>query len=189
MSRGPGPRSGHRSSRLASSLLCLQAQTVSKLVACCPCLVFPQTIPVWIRCRRGSGKTGVVLRLLSPENEGEASGCRLLGGSAWVSPGPIWLAPALNLVAACGRGVHGGSRSFPGQRKGTLQPQGRRWSLKGPTGLVETREVRSPVVPSSQSWVPGMPGPLGSHFLLLPGWHWQEWEHHGRGLTPGTWSP
>lgn len=30
------------------------AWTASKLVAFCLCLVFPQTAPVWISCRRGS---------------------------------------------------------------------------------------------------------------------------------------
>lgn len=43
--------------------------TASRLVAFCPCLVFPQTISVWVSCRRGSGKTGIVLSLLSPESE------------------------------------------------------------------------------------------------------------------------
>lgn len=43
--------------------------TASRLVAFCPCLVFPQKVSVRVSCRRESGKTGIVLSLLSPESE------------------------------------------------------------------------------------------------------------------------
>lgn len=40
--------------------------------------------------------------------------------------------------------------------------------------------MRSVGALSSQSWMPGMPGPPGSHFLPLPSQHWQGW---GRGQS------
>lgn len=49
--------------------------------------------------------------------KGEALGYRLGADGRGVEQslglsGPIWLAPALHLVAACGRSVHGAKRSL-----------------------------------------------------------------------------
>lgn len=62
-----------------------------------PCLVFPKAIPV------------------SPERERGGLRVRAVGSS---SSGPMWPAPALHLVAACGTGVCGGGRGFPWTEKG-----------------------------------------------------------------------
>lgn len=71
---GPGPRRGWPGTLWAGGLVLASSASLpsrdSKQAGCfLPMFGVPQTISVWVSCRRGSGKTGIVLSLLSPESE------------------------------------------------------------------------------------------------------------------------
>lgn len=115
-----------------------------------------------------------------PRVKGEASGCRVWGAGRGL--------PRAHM--ACTNSPPGGSMwhrclvpagASSGQRKGTVQPKGRRWTQRGPTDSVEVEEVRSLGALSSGVGV-GCQECQG-HQAPTSCQHWQGW---GRGENQGV---
>lgn len=88
----------------------------------------------------GSGKLELCSGSVPRDRRGRPWGADWQGG--WgAGPGHVWwLSSWWQHVAQV---LVVPARASPGQRKGTVQPKGRRWSQRGPTGSVEVTEVRS----------------------------------------------